>query len=454
MPNNSPIKPGLRRLEDDARDLHLGQLISWPKLSELPVAYSVQPFSIKNQLADGNDDFCASAAGTGMVEPKEEVELFYPFLFAAAKHEEGGDPDSWGLSFRDVGKALRKWGVPDVKDVPDSVKNLAPAARRRFENYPEELRRAARAHAAKSFFFVEGPYDAYDNARAALWYFRDKKQQILFGVQWGWPLTDYELSGTPEGFGHAMWMAGWNKGTVAINSAGKEAGRGGSHVLERASFNAYAKQFGTLMAVDMTPEEARAFIEAGVKIDSLKIIQKAALLIQRLLTFLKGHPNAKPTDILPPEEPPVAPAAPPEPPKPTMREIIHKEARRWLGKDASPTNQAPQELACVESVCYILRQAGVDVPLLLSTIQLNRWLRESRAFVQTTDPKPGNIILSVTGSGNGTIPYGHTGIFGESGKIMSNDSNVGMWLENYSIDTWVKRWRDRGGMKIYYFEAI
>ena len=448
---NFPIKAGLKPLPEDKRDLNLGQLINWPKLSQLPARFRVEPLSIKNQIADGNDDFCAAAAGTGMTEPKEEEELFYPFLFAAAKHESGDDPDSWGLSLRDVGKALRKWGVPGINEVGLEIKNLPADKRRRFENYPLEVRQAARKHAAKSFFFVEGPYDAYDNARAAMWYFRDKKQQIMIGVEWGWMLSEYYLQGTPEGYGHALWKNGWDaSGITVVNSAGKEVGINGSHSISRESFNYNARKFGMLMVVDMTPEEAKTFMESGAKLDQVWIIQKALLLLNRLMSFIKAKPDAKPTDVVPPE----GPVAPPEPPKPTMREVIHKEARRWLGKDASPTNQAPQELACVESVCYILRGAGVDIPPMLSTVVLNQWLRRSALFRLTEEAKPGNLILSVTGSGNGTVPYGHTGIFGEGGKIMSNDSNVGMWLENYTVDSWVKRWRDKGGMRIYYFEAV
>src|SRR5688500_12584965 len=118
------MKDALRPLPQDDRDLQLGQLINWPKLSELDTAYTVPPFSVKDQNADGNDDFCAAAAGAGMIEPKEGVELYYPFLFAAAKFESGDDPDSWGLSLRDIGKGLTKWGVPEVIDVPQNIKNL------------------------------------------------------------------------------------------------------------------------------------------------------------------------------------------------------------------------------------------------------------------------------------------------------------------------------------------
>ena len=248
---------GLWELPKDENDFQLGAIIKWPKLSSLPMEYFIEPLSIKDQIADENYDFCGSCAGTGMIEPKEEAELYYPFLFAAAKHESGQDPDSFGLNMRDIGKGLTKWGVPEVKDVPQWVKQFSPIERRRLNSYPQEVKRAALKHKAQSYFFLTGPYDPYDNARAAEWYFRKKKQHILLGLSFGWLITDFYLGGIPVGTGHAMWQAGWfNDGLRVVNSAGKEAGKNGIHCLLREPFNKYAKKYGIMMVTDMPREEA------------------------------------------------------------------------------------------------------------------------------------------------------------------------------------------------------
>jgi len=64
---------GLKPLTDDHRDLtSLGALIKWPKLEELPAHFSYPTLSIKDQIADGNDDFCASCAGAVMKELQED----------------------------------------------------------------------------------------------------------------------------------------------------------------------------------------------------------------------------------------------------------------------------------------------------------------------------------------------------------------------------------------------
>ncbi len=268
------LQRGLRTLTPDDRDFNLGSLVRFAPLSDLPPSYFVAPLSTKDQIADGFDDGCAAAAGTGMIEPKEEAVLFYPFLFAAAKYLSGDDPDSWGLELRDIGRALTKYGVPEYADVPEHIRTLDPSVLRRFETYPEEVLQAALKHRQKSYAFIKGQGEPFDLARQAMWFFRGKKQQIEIGVMWGWPLTDIILDGEPDGYGHALWMNGWNvEGITVVNSAGDNAGYGGTHTISRATFNAYAKKFGMLMLVDMEREEVEYMLQNNIKIGDNWITQ-------------------------------------------------------------------------------------------------------------------------------------------------------------------------------------
>ena len=255
---NAP-EDSLQPFIEDGSEFPVGAIIDFPKLDTLPVEFSIQNLSVKNQIADGNDDFCASAAGTVAKEVQENVELFYPYVFAAAKHESGKDPDAFGLSIKDVGKALCEWGVPELKDVSESVLNLEPAARRRFENYPEALREKAKIHKGQTYFFVYGPHDPYDNARCVQEAFRLKglKMPLVFGVKFGWDLEQFVLAGTPEGFGHAMTDFGWyENGIKVLNSAGVEAGKDGFHSIPRETFNYFAGKYGILVITDMPRNEA------------------------------------------------------------------------------------------------------------------------------------------------------------------------------------------------------
>ena len=249
------LKGGLKKLEIDNRDLVLGAFaeeFNLPDLSEIPESYSLTTLSIKDQVRDGNTDFCGSCAGTVAKEVQENVELYYPYLFAAAKFESGDDPDSWGLSLRDVGQAIRKWGIPRQGEIPPEILELSFEQRRRFDNYPDWLKVLAKNQAAKNFFFIKGKYDAFDDFKVALWAFRDARRLGVFGVLYGWPLYQYELTGTPEGFGHALTAIGYEKDWIIVqNSAGENVGMGGKHKIGRETFNHYADQFGVMMFVDL-----------------------------------------------------------------------------------------------------------------------------------------------------------------------------------------------------------
>jgi hypothetical protein len=37
---------------------------------------------------------------------------------------------------------------------------------------------------------------------------------------------------------------------------------------------------------------------------------------------------------------------------------------------------------------------------------------------------------------------------------MSNSSATGLWTNNYTITSWVARYRDKGGYPIYFFRKI
>lgn len=265
---NKIIQEGLRPHIETGKELRTGFILRFPKLEELPKEFIIQPLTIKNQIADGNDDFCASCATTGAIEPREEVELYYPFLFAAAKAVTGEDPDSWGLPLDSIGKAVVKYGIPELKDIPKEVLDLTPEQRRRLENYPKSVRDSAYKHRAKSYLYITGPYDHYDNARALLWYFRNEKRNFVFGVNFGWNLDEEVLDGTPDGYGHALYSGGWNDENIgrAVNSAGLEAGKNGVHGITRETFNYFAKKYNMIMFVDFPREMVEDYIRNDIKV--------------------------------------------------------------------------------------------------------------------------------------------------------------------------------------------
>lgn len=137
---------------------------------------------------------------------------------------------------------------------------------------------------------------------------------------------------------------------------------------------------------------------------------------------------------------------------PTMNgQHIYQVALNYLGIDASPNDVAPDEYACAETVSDILAAAGFDIGVIVSTYQLYEKLLSGGIFEPVSVPMAGDVIISPTGTGNGTLPNGHTGIMGENGLIMSNSSATGNFTQNYTLESWNARYKDIGGFPVYFF---
>jgi hypothetical protein len=139
--------------------------------------------------------------------------------------------------------------------------------------------------------------------------------------------------------------------------------------------------------------------------------------------------------------------------KKTLGEQLYHVALHGIGTDVSPKDYAPDELSCAESVSSLVRKVLLDFPIITGTWTLLDYMKDDRRFVPTKIPKPGTIIISATGTGNGTI-RGHAGICGQNLTIMSADYRTGLFMSNFTIDTWTKRYKDKGGMAIKMFDIV
>lgn len=139
----------------------------------------------------------------------------------------------------------------------------------------------------------------------------------------------------------------------------------------------------------------------------------------------------------------------------TNREKLFEYAKSQIGFDVTPKDLVPDDVACAESFSTVV-QKGIfpEMEIIPYTLTLYHFLKNSLNWKLTTDLKPGCAIISPTTLGNGIIPNGHVGIISENGKIMSNTSENGLWMENYTIEKWVERFRVKGGYPIFVFEPI
>lgn len=137
-------------------------------------------------------------------------------------------------------------------------------------------------------------------------------------------------------------------------------------------------------------------------------------------------------------------------------EKLFQTAVNCLGRDMAPKET---ELACAETIWHMVFAAfgdklGAAKSAIRSTIALGEALATNPAFVRVRKPLPGDIALYVTGEGNGALAHGHVGIVGQESVVMSNDSADGIFKENYTLETFRKRYEVEGGFPAYYFRRL
>lgn len=135
--------------------------------------------------------------------------------------------------------------------------------------------------------------------------------------------------------------------------------------------------------------------------------------------------------------------------------ILYTYAKSQVGNKKSGV-KAPIAFGCAEAVNKIFLECfGTEIGGDVSTLRMYQALSRSIKFSKvTTAPEAGDIVISPTGYGNGSLANGHVGICSEQFKILSNNSDTGKWEENYTIPTWYKRYAIQGGFPVYFFRVI
>jgi len=245
---------GLNPLPRDNRDFQLGWITKLPKLSELPKEHKTE-LKIKDQTGS---DFCTAFTTCYMSEYQEGVELEPSWSFAVSK-DISGNVAQWGQDMRTAMKAHLR-GALLKKDSPYSLNNKDQFFLRDLKNWPEL---ATKKYRKRSYFKITGSYDHFDNIRASIWKFRDKKCLASLGLLWGYPLDQKVLEKpTTSGYGHAVAVVGWKyieekPYLIIINQYGESAGDKGYHYLSREVINKWAEEYGSFMFVDIDPKDVK-----------------------------------------------------------------------------------------------------------------------------------------------------------------------------------------------------
>lgn len=140
--------------------------------------------------------------------------------------------------------------------------------------------------------------------------------------------------------------------------------------------------------------------------------------------------------------------------KTSAGEHFYTIAKRYIGMDAAPQEN---EYGCAEAVNTICISAFRDVVGGdISSYRMYLAIQNNKKFIKVNSPKRGDIIISPTGFAKRQtkISNGHVGIISDNGKIMSNDSKTGLWLENYSLWSWKQRYGTVGRYPVYYYRRL
>jgi hypothetical protein len=151
-----------------------------------------------------------------------------------------------------------------------------------------------------------------------------------------------------------------------------------------------------------------------------------------------------------PMPPPNTPSVPQETPPVPKSEVIYQAAKDSLGTKMTLNSNVPSEVGCAEAISAVLKKAAIAVPAggIAGTAALFDWLPQN-GFHAVSQPLRGDIIVSPTGRGNGSV-RGHTGVIGVNG-ILSNDSSTGLFLELWTLPAWQQWYGDKGGLPVAFF---
>lgn len=236
-------------------------------------------------------DFCtgfASCVGNALIQGRSFDPLFQ---FAKIKQVRG-EYEGYGASLRDACQALKNYGGLPKELSPFTIGTGNNTDRDRmflanWNNWPVGLDSTAKIFKIGSYFKVDtSTSDAFDSFRSTLYLHRTERRGIIFGLYWrpewtsvpGGIIFDSNYA-SPEGFPHCVLLVGQTiiKGIPYIilqNSWGQSAGDHGFYYFPRSVINKEARSnFGAFTFVDLSPGDARYYLDNGIKIGDNWIVQ-------------------------------------------------------------------------------------------------------------------------------------------------------------------------------------
>lgn len=316
----------------------------------------------------------------------------------------------------------------DGADPRDALKEAVKNGLKRLDNGQYDKK-------WKSFWRAdEGGMDKFDNIRSAIF---TAQSPIALATPWYYNWMNKSILPIGDSFYnyHMYSCEGWVSGWTEINGEPHliiEPWLGRKMYISREVCNKVMSAWGSQAWVFATDEITE-------KRDKT-IMQKIIDALVNMVILLKAQILIKEKPM---EPAPVIPQ--PEEPK------LYTVAKSLLGKRLTLDNSVPKNVGCAQALSYILKEAGYAIPKggISGTYTLYGWLQKN--FLKTDTLEKGNIIISVTGTGNGKI-RGHVGVVLDDEVIASNNSKTGLLDTHWKYENWKAYYTQVGKLKTVIFK--
>jgi hypothetical protein len=133
-----------------------------------------------------------------------------------------------------------------------------------------------------------------------------------------------------------------------------------------------------------------------------------------------------------------------------MKKTLVQVCTEALGTDVTPDDVVRDEVACAVTVSTLIKKIDDAFPVIPGTWTLNEHFKAHAEWERVSEPTPGCIIISPTGTGKAGTS-GHVGVVMEDGRIASNNSagkDKGRITKNYTFASWTERFARKQGMPV------
>lgn len=135
---------------------------------------------------------------------------------------------------------------------------------------------------------------------------------------------------------------------------------------------------------------------------------------------------------------------------------LYETAKKHLGQDVTPKDEVDDDVACASSYNKIVSLAfGSPAGGEASTWWLLKALEASDKYAEVAIPIEGDTLIAATGTGgSSSVKNGHVAICLEEGKLASNSSDTGLWVQNYNLYTFNYRYNTLGRFPVRIFRRV